>query len=60
MSNLINPDVEEMVNNGLTLPSGRVKIEIDRSMFDGKMAAILSGARGASCHMCTATKNERS
>ena len=27
-------------------------------MFDGKMAAILSGARGASFQMCTATQND--
>ena len=27
-------------------------------MFDGEMAAILSGAGGASCQMCTATQND--
>ena len=27
-------------------------------MFDGKMAAILSGAGGASCQMCNATQND--
>ena len=27
-------------------------------MFDGKMAAILSGAGGASCQMCTATQKD--
>ncbi|KAI6646992.1 hypothetical protein LOD99_8991 [Oopsacas minuta] len=27
-------------------------------MFDGKMAAILSGAGGASCQMCTATHKD--
>ena len=27
-------------------------------MFDGKMAAILSGAGGANCQMCTATSKD--
>ncbi|KAI6659522.1 hypothetical protein LOD99_14447 [Oopsacas minuta] len=35
-----------------------VNVDIIRSMFDGKMAAILSGAGGASCQMCTATHKD--
>ena len=37
---------------------GAVNVEIIRSMFDGKMGAILSGAGGASCQMCTATHHD--
>ena len=34
------------------------KVDIIRSMFDGKMAAILSGGGGPSCQMCTATHED--
>ena len=34
----------------------KVQIEIVRSMFDGKMAALLSGAGGASYQLCTTTR----
>ena len=54
---LINPDTEKL-QNGITLQNGVVKVEIVRSMFDGKMSAILSGAGGASCQMCTATHDD--
>ena len=54
MSSLINPVTEEMKNNVLTLLQGKADVEIVRSMFDGKMSAILSGAGGASYQMCTA------
>ena len=54
---LINPDTEKL-QNGITLQNGVVKVEIVRSMFDGKISAILSGAGGASCQMCTATHDD--
>ena len=57
MEDLINPDTEKL-QNGITLQNGVVKVEIVRSMFDGKMSAILSGAGGASCQMCTATHDD--
>ena len=41
MENLINPETTKL-QNGITLESGSVKIDIIRSMLDGKMAAILS------------------
>lgn len=37
---------------------GAVNVEIIRSMFDGKMVAILSGAGGASSQICTATHDD--
>ena len=36
----------------------QVHVDIVRSMFNGKMSAIQSGAGGASCQLCTATHNE--
>ena len=57
MEDLINPDPEKL-QNGITLQNGVVKVEIVRSMFDGEMSAILSGAGGASCQMCTATHDD--
>ena len=57
MEDLINPETEQL-QNGISLKNGAVNVEIIRSMFDGKMAAILSGAGGASCQMCTATHDD--
>ena len=54
MDNYINPLVSELQENGITLPQGIVKVKLVRSMFDGKMAGILSGAGGAHCQLCTA------
>ena len=53
----INPDTA-MLQNGITLENGVVNVDIIRSMFDGKMTAILSGAGGASGQMCTATHKD--
>ena len=44
-----------MQENGILLSQGLVKIKLLRTMFDGKMAGILSGAGGAHCQLCTAT-----
>ena len=59
IENLINPETDSMQNHGFDLGDDEhVWIDIVRSMFDGKMAAIMSGAGGASCQLCTATQNE--
>ena len=57
MTDLINPDTDQMQKEGFSLDDHqKVQIEIVRSMFDGKMAALLSGAGGASCQLCTTTR----
>ena len=59
MTDLINPETELMQSEGFSLGDNQqVNVDIVRSMFDGKMSAILSGAGGASCQLCTATHNE--
>ena len=59
MSDLINPDTDLMKSEGFILESNeQVRVDIVRSMFDGKMASILSGAGGASCQLCTAAHKE--
>ena len=55
MEDLFNPDTSKL-SDGITTEYGLVNVDINRSMFDGKIAAILSGAGGASCQMCTATR----
>ena len=40
------------------LAAGKVNVDITRCLFDTKMAAILDGAGGASCHLCTSTKEQ--
>ena len=59
MNDLINPDTDLMKSEGF-IPDNNQQVHVDivRSMFDGKMAAILSGAGGASCQLCTATHKE--
>ena len=44
MSNFINPEVAVIGQEGLQFPEGDVHIKIIRSMLDGKMSGILSGA----------------
>ena len=61
MTDLVNPDTDLMKTEGFTLENGyQVHVDIVRSMFDGKMAAILSGAGGARCQLCTATHKDLS
>ena len=55
MITLINPITEQLKNEGINFNKQHVEIDIVRSMLDGKMAAILSGAGRASCQLCTAT-----
>ena len=57
MEHLINPETAKL-RTGISLDRGLVVVDIIRSMFDGKMAAILSGSGGASCQMCTATHKD--
>ena len=57
MVNHICPETAKL-QNGISLDNGSVKVDIIRSLFEGNMAAILSGAGGASCQMCTATHND--
>ena len=49
MSNYINPEVAVIEQEGLRYPEGLVRIQIFRSMLDGKMSSILTGAGGAAC-----------
>ena len=59
MTEVINPDTDKMTSEGFTLANNDiVKVDIIRSLFDGRMAGILSGAGGASCHLCTATHSD--
>ena len=55
---MINAETSELESMGLQFPEGKVNISISRSMFDGKMASILSGAGGAKCQLCTATNEQ--
>ena len=57
MENLINPETAKL-QNAISLEIDSEKVDIIRPMFDGKMAAILSGAGGACCQMFTATHND--
>ena len=59
MTDIINPDTDKLENEGFDIPGmGHVSVDFTRSMFDGEVAAILSGAGGASCQLCTATHKE--
>ena len=55
MEDMINPETAKL-GTSVSLDRGLVVVDIIRSMFDGKMAAILSCSGGASCQMCTATQ----
>ena len=53
MDQVINPEVTVIEHEGLAFHDGKVQVSIMRSMFDGKMSSILSGAGGAICQLCT-------
>ena len=55
METIINPEVTEIERDGFSITGGQVKVKILRTMLDGKMSQILSGAGGANCQLCTAT-----
>ena len=58
LDTIINPEVTLIEKEGIILPNGQIIVEIKRTMFDGKMSAILSGAGGASCQLCTTQFNQ--
>ena len=58
LDTIINPEVSVIEQEGISLPNGQIIVQIKRTMFDGKMSAILSGAGGASCQLCTAQFEE--
>ena len=58
MENIINPEVNTIEKEGFQFPQGIVQTKIIRSMLDGKMSGILSGAGGARCQLCTANLEE--
>ena len=55
MENLLKPEVKIIEQEGLELPKGLVQVKIIRSMLDGKMCGILSGAGRAHCQLCAAS-----
>ena len=55
MDKIINPEVKIIEQEGLQFPQGHGQVKIYRSMLDGKMCGILSGAEGAHCQLCTAS-----
>ena len=60
MIDLINSDTDQMHRERFSHDNDlKVHVDIVRSMFDGKMAAILSGAGGGSFQLCTATHKEK-
>ena len=58
MTNFINPEASVIEQEGIQFPEGVVHVKIIRSMLDGKMSGILSGAGGALYQLCTANKQE--
>ena len=59
MDSTINPPTKSLKVAGIQLTAGNVNIHITRCLFDTKMAAILDGAGGASCHLCTSTQDHQ-
>ena len=59
MDKIINPEVKIIEQEGLQFPQGHAQVRINRSMLDGEMCGILSGARGgAHCQLCTASMKD--
>ena len=58
MDSTINSETKYLKSNGIQTKAGRINIEITRCLFDTKMAATLDGAGGASCHLCTSTREQ--
>ena len=58
METLINPETDHIIEDGFILGGGQINVKIIRSLFDTKMAGLLDGAGGASCHLCTATESQ--
>ena len=45
----------QLEKDGMELSGCHCIVKVRRTMFDGKMSKILSGAGGASCQLCTVT-----
>ncbi|KAI6649991.1 hypothetical protein LOD99_6355 [Oopsacas minuta] len=59
MKDIINPETDQLKDQGFYFADDKhMFVDVVRSMLDGKMASILSGAGGASCQLCTATQKE--
>ena len=58
MDKLINPETHILETIGLNLLQGHLNVKVKRTMFNGKMFGFLSGAGGASCQLCTATREQ--
>ena len=58
MKSTVNPQTRSLKFNGIQLPAGKIIVDITRCLFDTEMAAILDGAGGASCHLCTITRDQ--
>ena len=55
MENCVNNETQMLQSQGFDLQHGHIHVVILRSMFDGKMSGLLSGAGGAKCQLCSAT-----
>ena len=53
MKEYINPPTIQLEKDGMDLSGGHCNVKVRRTMFDGKMSKLLSGAGGASCQLCT-------
>ena len=42
----------------MEITNGQCHVHIYRTMFDGKISRLLSGAGGATCQLCTVTHSE--
>ena len=58
MKKIINPETQYLKENGLELNQGVFNEMVKRTMFDGKISGILSGAGSASCQLCTANREQ--
>ena len=58
MDTTINTETQILQSTGVQLKEGKVNVNITRCLFDTKMAAILDGAGGKACHLCTCTRNQ--
>ncbi|KAI6646927.1 hypothetical protein LOD99_9021 [Oopsacas minuta] len=59
MKDIINPETDQMKDQGFYFADDKhIFVDVVRSMLDGEMASISSGAGGSSCRLCTATQKE--
>ena len=58
LDTIINPEVTLNEKEGIIFPNDQIIVEIKRTMIDGKMSAIISGAGGVSCQLCTTQFDE--